>query len=288
MIKKNTTDEALDILKALKDLSISLDVLTRSRIGLLVNLVRKQTTNDDVAVLAKQLIRGWKRLVPATEGKKDKSHKSSSKSSEKKVEAKVTSTSERPASSQKADKSEAMVLEETIHTKVMPQIQPTADPVRDKCREMLSRGLQATDDVSQSFASRLSAAIETAIFKEFGNTQVKYKNRVRSRYSNLKDTKNASLRTMVINGQITPEQIAIMTSEEMASDDLKQERKEMEVQNIKDHQMAKNEGTKTDMFTCGRCKGKACTYNQLQTRSSDEPMTTFVFCTECGNRWKFC
>ena len=25
---------------------------------------------------------------------------------------------------------------------------------------------------------------------------------------------------------------------------------------------------------------------QVQTRSADEPMTTFVFCNECGNRWK--
>ena len=25
---------------------------------------------------------------------------------------------------------------------------------------------------------------------------------------------------------------------------------------------------------------------QLQTRSADEPMTTFVLCLECGNRWK--
>lgn len=25
---------------------------------------------------------------------------------------------------------------------------------------------------------------------------------------------------------------------------------------------------------------------QVQTRSSDEPMTTFVVCNECGNRWK--
>lgn len=26
--------------------------------------------------------------------------------------------------------------------------------------------------------------------------------------------------------------------------------------------------------------------SQVQTRSSDEPMTTFVVCNECGNRWK--
>ena len=42
----------------------------------------------------------------------------------------------------------------------------------------------------------------------------------------------------------------------------------------------------TDNFTCGKCKSNACTYYQLQTRSADEPMTTFVTCTNCGNRWK--
>ena len=30
---------------------------------------------------------------------------------------------------------------------------------------------------------------------------------------------------------------------------------------------------------------KNCTYNQIQTRSADEPMTTFVLCNECGNRY---
>ena len=40
------------------------------------------------------------------------------------------------------------------------------------------------------------------------------------------------------------------------------------------------------MFTCGRCKSDQTTYYQLQTRSADEPMTTFVSCLECGNRWK--
>ena len=42
----------------------------------------------------------------------------------------------------------------------------------------------------------------------------------------------------------------------------------------------------TDNFTCFKCKSKKCTYFQLQTRSADEPMTTFVTCIECGNRWK--
>ena len=42
----------------------------------------------------------------------------------------------------------------------------------------------------------------------------------------------------------------------------------------------------TDTFTCRKCKSKKCTYYQLQTRSADEPMTTFVTCLDCGNRFK--
>lgn len=42
----------------------------------------------------------------------------------------------------------------------------------------------------------------------------------------------------------------------------------------------------TDIFKCRKCKTNKCTYYQLQTRSADEPMTTFVTCIECGNRWK--
>lgn len=42
----------------------------------------------------------------------------------------------------------------------------------------------------------------------------------------------------------------------------------------------------TDIFRCKKCRNNKCTYYQLQTRSADEPMTTFVTCIECGNRWK--
>ena len=39
---------------------------------------------------------------------------------------------------------------------------------------------------------------------------------------------------------------------------------------------------------CSRCKKKSkCDYYQMQTRSADEPMTTFVTCLECDRKWKF-
>jgi transcription elongation factor S-II len=42
------------------------------------------------------------------------------------------------------------------------------------------------------------------------------------------------------------------------------------------------------LFKCGRCKTYKTTYYQMQTRSADEPMSTFVTCLNCGNKWKFC
>ena len=40
------------------------------------------------------------------------------------------------------------------------------------------------------------------------------------------------------------------------------------------------------LFKCGKCKSVKTTYYQMQTRSADEPMTTYVTCKGCGNRWK--
>jgi|TARA_B110000908_G_C10077941_1_gene368189 transcription elongation factor S-II len=48
-----------------------------------------------------------------------------------------------------------------------------------------------------------------------------------------------------------------------------------------------NLAASTDEFKCYKCKKRKCTYYQLQTRSADEPMTTFITCLNCGNRWKF-
>ena len=39
-------------------------------------------------------------------------------------------------------------------------------------------------------------------------------------------------------------------------------------------------------FKCGKCRQNNCVYFQMQTRSADEPMTTFITCLNCSNRWK--
>ena len=40
-------------------------------------------------------------------------------------------------------------------------------------------------------------------------------------------------------------------------------------------------------YKCPRCKGMKTDFYLMQTRSADEPMTTFANCFDCGNSWKF-
>uniref|UniRef100_A0A673G3R8 Transcription elongation factor A (SII), 3 n=1 Tax=Sinocyclocheilus rhinocerous TaxID=307959 RepID=A0A673G3R8_9TELE len=170
-----------------------------------------------------------------------------------------------------------------------PRLQ-TGDPIRDKCIKMLAAALRTDDDYKDYGANceGMAAEIEDHILSKHKAADMKYKNRVRSRISNLKDPKNPNLRKNVLAGAIELSRIAIMTAEEMASDELKQLRNVLTQEAIREHQMAKTGGTSTDLLQCGKCKKKNCTYNQVQTRSADEPMTTFVLCNECGNLFIFC
>lgn len=166
----------------------------------------------------------------------------------------------------------------------------TGDSIRDKCVEMLSAALKTDDEYKEYGVNcdKMASEIEDHIYQELKSTDIKYRNRVRSRLSNLKDPKNPCLRQKVLSGTIATGVIAKMTAEEMASDELRKWRHAMTLEAIREHQMAKTCGTVTDLLQCGKCKKRHCSYNQVQTRSADEPMTTFVLCNECGHRWKFC
>lgn len=56
----------------------------------------------------------------------------------------------------------------------------------------------------------------------------------------------------------------------------------------KDKALYSRKTTANILMYCSGCKRKTnCDYYQMQTRSADEPMTTFVTCLECDKRWKF-
>jgi transcription elongation factor S-II len=75
--------------------------------------------------------------------------------------------------------------------------------------------------------------------------------------------KNPRLRQNVLMGVILPERLAEMSTNEMASDEMKSLRAQLTKEAINDHQMATQGGTKSDLFKCGRCGQRNTTYNQV-------------------------
>uniref|UniRef100_A0A4X2JQ36 Transcription elongation factor n=1 Tax=Vombatus ursinus TaxID=29139 RepID=A0A4X2JQ36_VOMUR len=288
MVQKKNAAGALDLLKELKNIPMTLELLQSTRIGMSVNAIRKQSTDEEVTSLAKSLIKSWKKLLdgPSTDKDSDEKKKEPAISSQNSPEAKEESSSSSNASNRKE---ETNASDSFIPS--FPRAPSTSDSVRMKCREMLAAALRTGDDyiaigLNNILVNIIFLNCIIPIYQELRNTDMKYKNRVRSRIANLKDAKNPNLRKNVLCGNIPPDLFARMTAEEMASDELKEMRKNLTKEAIREHQMAKTGGTQTDLFTCGKCKKKNCTYTQVQTRSADEPMTTFVVCNECGNRWK--
>lgn len=53
-----------------------------------------------------------------------------------------------------------------------------------------------------------------------------------------------------------------------------------------EHVLEEKPAAMTTQFRCGKCKKQECIYQEFQLRSADEPMTLFVTCLNCGNRWK--
>tara|TARA_Y100000816_G_C26087002_1_gene573770 strand:- start:1177 stop:1683 length:507 start_codon:yes stop_codon:yes gene_type:complete len=109
-----------------------------------------------------------------------------------------------------------------------------------------------------------------------------YINRFRIVYFNIKTS--TYFQNYIMENKKTPQNIAFISQYEMDPDKWADIIKLQKTQNI--HKYDKKLEISSE-FTCKRCNKNNCSYYQLQTRSADEPMTTFVSCNECGKKWKF-
>jgi transcription elongation factor S-II len=152
-----------------------------------------------------------------------------------------------------------------------------------KLKDMLKNDKLASNLEKGIFNYSLKHAEKINVVKKWDNSYfVKiYVNRLRTIRSNLKDEK---LFKSIINKKIKAHEVAFMTHQEMQPDNWSEL---LELKKIRDENKYEPKlEASTDDFKCWKCKSKKCTYYQLQTRSADEPMTTFVSCLDCGNRWK--
>ena len=169
----------------------------------------------------------------------------------------------------------------------------TDDPLRNKHvlildkefkNENLSRKIE-----KQLYNTSIRVAKERYIKRTWDNPIFKslYVSNIKSFYSNIYTNsyvKNPHFKDKILNGEIKIEQI----SELSVYDVYPENWAELLDKKIKRDKLKYEMKPKamTDQYKCRKCSGRSCSYYEVQTRSADEPMTQFITCLDCGNRWK--
>ena len=155
--------------------------------------------------------------------------------------------------------------------------------IRGKLQDLLDSEKKAINLEKGIYNYALKEATNRKVVKKWDNpyySQI-YLDRLRSIYINLADS---TLLSHVKDGTVPVKALAFMTHQEMQPekwDALIQAKIKKDKSKYDTQQEAM-----TDTFKCRKCYSNKCSYYQMQTRSADEPMTTFVTCLECANRWK--
>jgi len=155
--------------------------------------------------------------------------------------------------------------------------------IREKLQSILDSETKASNLEKGIYNYALKEANFRKVVKKWDNPyyiQI-YLDRLRSIYINLS---NSALLNSVKDGTIKVKTLAFMTHQEMQPEKwesliqakIKKDKSKYDTQ----------QEAMTDTFKCRKCHSNKCSYYQMQTRSADEPMTTFVTCLECANRWK--
>jgi transcription elongation factor S-II len=155
--------------------------------------------------------------------------------------------------------------------------------IRGKLQDLLESEKKAINLEKGIYNYALKEANNRKVVKKWDNpyyVQI-YLDRLRTIYINLG---KPALLTSVKEGAVTVKNLAFMTHQEMQPEKwnaliqakIKKDKSKYDTQ----------QEAMTDTFKCRKCHSNKCSYYQMQTRSADEPMTTFVTCIECANRWK--
>jgi transcription elongation factor S-II len=237
---------------------------------------QKTNTNKDVARLAAEIVAKWKKTVTAEQEAK-----------KRKMAGSSPLKAESPAAANDVKKFTGDIAKrrwevEKVDTK------RTGIPTRDACIGLLYNGLAFMSNEASVHVIIKAMEVEAAAYEAFNGETPEYKSKLRSLYQNLKAISNRELGPRVMSGEITAAQFVVMTHEELKSAERRKIDEKLAEENMKKAQVPMAEKSISDALRCGKCGQKKVSYTQAQTRSADEPMTTFCECTVCGNRWKVC
>ncbi|KAI8816500.1 transcription elongation factor S-II [Fimicolochytrium jonesii] len=293
-----------DVLAQLRKVTATKALLKSSGIGVAVTNARKhKDITDEQRAICKDLITKWKQDIAVGESKPVRA---TSNNTNEKVPQPRVDTSDPPTRRTSASGSTptpgtplSSGPARSIDSDKL-KMNSTGETLRDKCIGLLYAALVSDTDMEGTSILRKAEELERLTYELYPldmtpappgkktDPALVYKNRIKSLTFNLKDRDNPDLCLNVLSGKISIEKLANMTTEQMASKERKEAIQTAKNEALSEAISAQDTQAETDMFQCGKCKQRRTKYFQMQTRSADEPMTTFVTCLNCGHRWKFC
>jgi transcription elongation factor S-II len=284
----------LEVLGELEAVTVTEECLRRTKIGHAVNALRK-SDNTELVAKAKRVLQVWKSQI-RTAGESKAKAANLKKPPLERLDCTDSVGMPISRSNSNTGPTKAKTPTAKISTPKMSTPKPkptnyaftcvaqTGDRTRDMVQKLLYKSLGGDDGVARE---NLAKEIEQAIFDLFGrNTNTEYKAKFRTLSANLADEKNPELNEMLFQGNMTPHALVRTSPLDLASASLRLERKESMDYAIEANKIRQPDIGETDQFKCGKCKARRAIYYQKQTRSADEPMTTFITCLNCGHEWR--
>jgi len=277
-------DSILALMNTIKnDAKPTEEMLRSTKAGIFIGKLRSNP-NKDIGKLANEIVMKWRKLVDAEKAAKGGGgHRAKNGSPSTPAPAAAASPAPPPSGANKPYEGDT----EKRHFKAdKVDINRTGSSVRDNCIGMIYNGLayKRTDSIEDVLVRAVE--VESAAHKHFKGDGNDYRQKMRSLFINLKNKTNRQLGRRVMSGELAAERFVTMTEKELLSEEQRIKDEALEKENLKKSQAPMPEKSISDALKCGKCGQKKVSYSQAQTRSADEPMTTFCECTVCGNRWK--
>ncbi|PNS18007.1 Transcription elongation factor S-II [Sphaceloma murrayae] len=259
----------ISLIEPLQKWTATEKLLRQTNIGRTMGKLR-QNKDPGVSRLATNMVNKWKNDVKKPGGSPAPAAKATATNGTSSPAAAGTPKSDASKSKWKGNSEKRNANADGVNVAV------TGNATRDACVRLMYDGLAFMSEELPDEILKVARAVELAAYDKYQpETSQQYKTRLRSLFQNLKNKSNPQLRVSVFTGAIEPKKFVVMTHEELKSDRMRAEDEKLQKENMDKAMVAQEQKSISVSLTCGKCGQKKVSYSQAQTRSADEPMTTF-------------
>ena len=296
--------EVLDILKAISQISITIDLLRSTLVGKSIANAQKKFKEGECGKFADGLVVKLKGVANAAKKATGASAPVQAKVKSASIEAKLAeqTNSEKIVNAIKEEGKKAVPAPNPNPLDIAAALEDdqysSLSVLRKKIVSTFAERLTPnTPDsaVAVMLAFQIEDSINAMHSADFDKAE--YTAKARSLIFNVK--KNDQLRLDLCEGNLPAQGLVHLTQAQLATAEVREAQdkaaadaameRRADYFKITRDKIAKANGIDPNAageFTCSKCKSTKVTYYQMQTRSADEPMTVFLSCLKCGKRWR--